>query len=225
MSRVWICVFFLMAITRSAYGGLGSVVSPSCPIKCDVFVEVQALRQMVNQESLIRMGIDAQTQELRKTVADLMTKLLQINSSLESTSSSQQTRLGEGISKVTKRLEALNRSDLDLDTQIELVNSSMRTLVTDVITKLQQVNSSLESNLKSQQASVKGGISKVTKRLEEINISVLDADTRIERVNSSLKQALTRVERDVQTLKQPSEKVQGILKIHNSNLTSVLTYM
>ena len=122
MSPIWLRVFVLLAIMYSVYGGLGSVVSPSCPIKCDVFVEVQAIRQMVNQESLIRMGIDAQTQELRQTVADVMTKLQQIYSSLESTSSSQQTRLEEGISTVTKRVEELNRSVLDVDTRLGQIN-------------------------------------------------------------------------------------------------------
>ena len=37
MSPIWICVFFLLAKPYPVYGGLGSVVSPSCPIKCDVF--------------------------------------------------------------------------------------------------------------------------------------------------------------------------------------------
>ena len=218
MSPIWLCVFVLLAIIYSVYGGLGSVVSPSCPIKCDLFLEVQAIRQMVNQESLIRMGIDAQTQELRKSVADLITKLLQINSSLESSSTSQQTRLEDGISKVQKRLEQLNRSGLDLDTRLELVNSSIRTMVTDEIKKLQQVNSSLEYILKSEQSSLKGGISKVKKRLEDLNRSVLDADTRLEQINSSLKEALARVERDVQTLNQTSDQMQGILNIYHSDL-------
>ena len=126
MSQIWLCVFVLLAKPYPIYGGLGSVVSPSCPIKCDVFVEVQAIRQMVNQESLIRMGIDAQTQELRKTVSDVITKLQQINSSLESTASSQQTSLEIGISTVTNRLEELNRSVLDTDIRIGQVNSSMK---------------------------------------------------------------------------------------------------
>ena len=221
MSRSLIYVLCLFAITTSVYSYTGSEVPPSCRLKCDVLGEVQDIRQMVNQESLIRMGIDAQTQELRKTVADVITKLQQINSSLESTASSQQSRLEDGISKVTKRLEALNRSDLDLDTRLELVNSSMRTIVTDVIPKLQQKCSFLESNLNSQQSSLKGGISKATKRLEEINQSVLDTDTRLGQIHSSLKQALARLERDVQTLKQTSDKMQGIVMIYNSKLTSM----
>ena len=154
MSPIWLCVVVLLAKPYPVYGGLGSVVSPSCPIKCDVFVEVQAIRQMVNQESLIRMGIDAQTQELRKTVTDLMAKLQQINSSLESTSSSQKTRIEEGISTVTNRQVELNRS-------------------------------------------------------------VLETDARIGQIHSSLKRALARVERDVQTLKQTSNQMQGIFKSHS----------
>ena len=87
------------------------------------------------EESLTRNGIDVQTQELRKTIADVMTKLHQINSS----SCLQQTRLEEEISKVTKRLEELNRSVLDVDFGLLLVNSSMIKTVTDVLTKLQQI--------------------------------------------------------------------------------------
>ena len=76
MARTWIYgAFCLLAIATSVHSDTGSEVPPSCPLKCGVPVEVQALRQMVNQESIIRMGIDAQTQELRKTVTDVITNI------------------------------------------------------------------------------------------------------------------------------------------------------
>ena len=111
------------------YSDTGNEVSSSCPLECDILREVQAIRLMVNQESIIRMGMDAQTQELRKTVTDIITKLHQINSSLESTSSSQQTGIEDGISKVTRRLEELNRSVLGMENIFGQMNSSLQ--VTD----------------------------------------------------------------------------------------------
>ena len=125
MSRPWIYAFCIYVMTTSVYSDTGNEVPPSCPLKCDVLGEVQTIRKMVNQESHIRMGIDAQTQELRKTVTDLITKLHQINSSLESTSSSQQTSLEDEMSKVTKRLEEFSRSVLDMDTRLGQINSSL----------------------------------------------------------------------------------------------------
>ena len=216
MSRLWICVFCLFAIATSVHSDTGSEVPPSCPLKCDVLGEVNAIRQLLNQESIIRMGIDAQTQELRKTVTDVIKKLQQINSSMESTSNAQQTSLEEGISKVTNIIEELNGSVLDMDTRIVLVNSSMRKTVSDILTKLQQINSSLESSSNLQQTSLEDNISKVTMKLEQLDRSVLDADTRIRQINASLEEALTKMERDVQTLKnvqtlkQPSDQMQGI---------------
>ena len=162
MSKPWIYAFCLFAITTSIYSDTDSEAPPSCPLKCDVLGEVNVIRQLVNQESIIRMGIDAQTQELRKTVIDIMTKLQQINSSL-----------------------------------------------------------AMESSSTSQQTSLEDRISKVTKTLEQLNLSVLDADTRFGQVNSSLEQALARVERDVQTLQQTSDQMQGILNIYHRNLTSM----
>ena len=104
---------------------------------------------------------------------------------------------------------------------IDAQTQELRKTVTDVMTKLQQINSSLESSSTSQQISLEDGISNVTKTLEQINRSVLDADARLGQIHSSLKRALARVERDVQTLKQTSDKVQGILNIYHRNLTSM----
>ena len=69
---------------KSLYCNTGSDPATSCPIKCDVVQEIHnlrqtfnqetiALRQLVNQESSLRMGLDTQLQDLWKTVTDSLT--------------------------------------------------------------------------------------------------------------------------------------------------------
>ena len=62
---------------KLSYGDTGSGSASSCPSKCDLIQEIQdlrhtfvqetsVLRQLVNQESILRMGLDAQVQDLCK---------------------------------------------------------------------------------------------------------------------------------------------------------------
>ena len=105
MSTIGILAVCLLSMTKSIFGNTDSQVSQSCPYKCDLVKEITLLRQMVNHESILRMGLETQVQDLRKAISDGLTEVRQnvqqINSSLESSSSSQQTRLTDEISKIT----------------------------------------------------------------------------------------------------------------------------
>ena len=90
----------------------GSEVPLSCPLRCDLLQEIQTLRQLVNQESILRMGIDTQIQDLRKTVTETLIELRQngqlLNASLEDTKATVQ------------------RLEKDTDTRINYANSSVQ---------------------------------------------------------------------------------------------------
>ena len=122
MSTLWILTVCLMAVTKSILGNTGSKTPQSCPYKCDLLQEITLLRQMVNHESILRMGLETQVQDLRKSMSDGLTEVRQnvqqINSSLESSSTSQQASLKDEISKVTVQLENLEQSVRDTDTRL-----------------------------------------------------------------------------------------------------------
>ena len=70
------------------------------------------LRQLVNQESFLRMGIDAQVQDLRKTVTETLKELRQ-NGQLLNAPSEETTTMVQILEK-------------DADTRIKDVNSSVQ---------------------------------------------------------------------------------------------------
>ena len=185
--------------------------------------ETQALRQLLNQESSLRMGIDSQLQELRKTVTDGLTDarqtIEQMNSSLESSSSSQQTRLQDEISKVTEQLEKLDGSVQDTDVRLGMAENTTNDGLLEVRQNLQLINSSLVSSSSLQQTRLQGELSKVTGKLENLERSALETDTRLVRTENSItaiqsgnnntKQVLTSVQRNIQALNQTSNQLQG----------------
>ena len=112
MFGILVYAVIILLLGGTAYGDTGSEVPLSCPLKCDLLHEIQTLRQLVNQESILRMGIDAQMQDLRKTITNAPKELRQngqlFNSSLDD------------IATVVLRLEK------DTDTRIKDLNSSVQ---------------------------------------------------------------------------------------------------
>ena len=200
MSTLWIEAICFLAVTKSTFGDTGSASPQSCPYQCDLMQEITLLRQMVNQESILRMGLETQIQDLRKSVSEVRQDVQQINSSLESSSIAHETRLKDEISKVTGHLENLERSVRDTDTGLEKTNNIINDGLTEVRQNVQQINSSLESSSSSQEAWLKNEISQVTGKLENLIRSDRDMDTRLGRINNIINVGLTEVRQDVQQI-------------------------
>ena len=103
---------YTLFLDGMVYGDTGSEVPLSCPLKCDLLQEMQTLRQLVNQESILRIGIDAQLQNLRKTVTETLKELRQ-NGQL----------LNPSFEETTAMVQILEK---DTDTRIKDVNSSVQ---------------------------------------------------------------------------------------------------
>ena len=65
-----ICVYLFCAslLISAVYGSKGSDAAHSCSIKCDVVQEVTLLRQLLNQESLLRINTNNEIMDLKKAV-------------------------------------------------------------------------------------------------------------------------------------------------------------
>ena len=68
MYGIWIYVACSLVLVRSLFGKTASGVQKSCPIKCDLIQEIQLLRQLLNQESLLRVSTNNRLHELKNTL-------------------------------------------------------------------------------------------------------------------------------------------------------------
>ena len=46
----------------------------TCNLKCDLLHHIQTLQQQMTQETIVRLGLDAQVQDLRKSFHDFVTE-------------------------------------------------------------------------------------------------------------------------------------------------------
>ena len=63
-----VCAVCILVMVESMYGDTGSGVPTACPVKCDLIQEIQILRQLLNQESILRINTNDRLQELEKIV-------------------------------------------------------------------------------------------------------------------------------------------------------------
>ena len=145
----------------------------------------------------------------------------QINSSLESSSSSQEARLKNEISKVTGHLENLERSVRDTDTRLGRTNYILNVGLTEVRQDVQEINSSQVTSSNMHKARLKMEILNVEQKVVKLERSFQDTGTRLERTDNTIiamqsenkdtKKVLTTVQRDIQTLNHSSLQLQGNL--------------
>ena len=71
-----VCIFLLclIAVTTSTKGDTDSKPLQTCNIKCDLLHHIQTLQQQMTQETIVRLGLDAQVQDLRKSFQDFVTE-------------------------------------------------------------------------------------------------------------------------------------------------------
>ena len=65
-----ICLYLFCAslFIDTVYGSKGSDATHSCTLKCDVVQELTLLRQLLNQESLLRINTNNEIMDLKKAV-------------------------------------------------------------------------------------------------------------------------------------------------------------
>ena len=129
MSVTWMYLACLFVMVGSTYGNTGTDTRQSCHIKCDVVQELTLIRQLLNQESLLRIHTNDEIQELKKAVKDLSHNSNQLNSSI--------------ATKIDSLERATNNQFTDVTSSMQRAESTIQTL-----------EATTDSRLKSVQASV-----------------------------------------------------------------------
>ena len=157
MYVTWMYLVCVSMMVGSAHGNTGTDTRQSCHIKCDVVQELTLIRQLLNQESLLRINNNNEIQQLKKAIKHLGRNSKQLNISIEETAM-----------KIESLQRATNNQFTDLTTSVQRADSTIQTLeattnnqYTNVTTSLQRTESTIktldtttDSRLKSVQASV-----------------------------------------------------------------------
>ena len=114
MVGVWIFLICLHIGTTSIEGNTDSKLQNSCNLKCDLLQHINTLQQQTNQETIIRLGLDSQVQDLRKLFADVTEELQGIS------------ELNDTITKSIKILEHLRQSTGTRVTSLQNENKDIR---------------------------------------------------------------------------------------------------
>ena len=103
MCGIIFLVFSIVVMLGEVRGNTGTPNHKfqSCELKCDMVQEVTLLRQLLNQESLLRINSNNELQELKKALADIKRDTQQINASFEQRATSVETRLTTAESAIT----------------------------------------------------------------------------------------------------------------------------
>ena len=133
MSRQWIIVLCILIVTNTIYGNTGSKNQETCPIKCDLLQNIQLLQQQMTQETIVRLGLDAQVQDLRKSFTDVVKQLQDtihvMNKSLEEKGSFI-TKLQENEHVMNKSLEERGAFITELQKENTDIKQTLQTLKT-----------------------------------------------------------------------------------------------
>ena len=115
MSATSFFVVCLIALKQSIYAGTGSQVSSSCSLKCDLVQEVTLLRQLVNQENLLRIGLETQLQELRTAFSDDLAKVKTSIRRSKNTIQGLEQAVENGNKDTKQKFQALERDVTSLN--------------------------------------------------------------------------------------------------------------
>ena len=130
MSATVFFVVCLIVLKKPINAGTGSKVQSSCSLKCDLVQEITLLRQLVNQESLLRIGLDAQLQELRSQVKQNGQQITIQNASLEAKSTilgrlerGMEAQLAEVKTSIRRTENTIQGLEQATDTRISAVEN------------------------------------------------------------------------------------------------------
>ena len=121
MDRVGIFFICLFAVTCTTptKGDTESKLQQTCNIKCDLLHHIQTLQQQMTQETIVRLGLDAQVQELRKSFHDfvrvnsqVMNKTFEEKDALITELQRENTGMKQKLGAVEKVLASLNQTFL-----------------------------------------------------------------------------------------------------------------
>ena len=183
MSVTWMYLVCVSVMLGSTYGNTGTDVRTSCPVQCDAVQELTLIRQLLNQESLLRINTNNEIQELKKAVKHLSHNSYQLNTSI--------------ATKIESLERTTNNRLTDVTTSVQRAESAIQTLETTTDSRLKSVKSSVQrarSSITSMQ-----NIQRATKQdLTTLETSV----TAIRNDNTAARGDLTKLERTLTSMNQ-----------------------
>ena len=115
MSVTWVYLACLFVMMCSTYGNTDTDTRQSCHIKCDVVQELTLIRQLLNQESLLRINTNNELQELKKEIKHLSRNSNHLN-----------TSIGETVAKIESLERATNNQFTDVATSVQRAESTLK---------------------------------------------------------------------------------------------------
>ena len=205
MYGIWIYVACTLVLVGSMYGDTGKVFPTSCPVKCDLIQEIQILRQLLNQESILRIDMNTQLQELRKEIKENRKNAQSTNATIQETMVAM-----EKLEEATNlKLNYVNASTQRAENSINALQNTNRGTI-QKLTKLEQ-----SANTKLTEVSIS------IKRTEAAITAVQNTNRGTEQTITNLEQAtntnMTELNRSVKRVERSINAVQ------NSNRSTSIT--
>ena len=110
----------LSVLTRSVYAGKGSATSNACNVKCDVVQELTLFRQLLNQESILRMNTNNEIKDLKKMITRTRSSITAVQhenkatkqklTMLESSVSTEMTNTRAALTTLERTVTSMNQT-------------------------------------------------------------------------------------------------------------------
>ena len=195
MSGLWMHLICLSVLTGSVYAGKGSAASNACHVKCDMVQELTLLRQLLNQESILRINTNKEIQELKTMIKDVVTEHRQNRDQVNTT-----------IEDITMKIDSLNKST--------------HTQLTEMTTSLQRLEGTTDSKIENVKATVQRTRRSIT-ALETDNISIKQGQSNLESLINTLQNEHQSTKQGQSTLESSVTALQKANQAARQDITTV----
>ena len=113
----------LSVLAGSVYAGKGSAASNACPVKCDVVQELTLLRQLLNQESILRMNSNNEIKDLKKLITRTKNSITAMQQDNRATKQ-KLTTLESSVNTVKANNRATRRDLTKLERTVTSINQT-----------------------------------------------------------------------------------------------------
>ncbi|KAK3106269.1 hypothetical protein FSP39_016407 [Pinctada imbricata] len=113
----------LLVLIRQVISDTESDYTTQCPARCDTLKEVDVLRQLLNQESLLRMSLDQQVQSQKMIIQDLENEIDVLNRTTE-IQDLRQLLIQESLQRISLNQQVQNQTKMIqfLKNELDMIN-------------------------------------------------------------------------------------------------------
>ena len=198
MKMHWISVCILCAslLIDAVYGGKNSNAGQSCTVKCDVVQELTLLRQLLNQESLLRINTNNEIMELKKAMKDIVADFNQVRHQVNTSIGETATKIEETAMKVENLEKSTTAQHTETSTAVQRAENTVQGLDSRLTKVKASVNRARRSmtTLQNDNRVVKQDLTSLTNSV-----------TTVKNDNRAAKKDLTSLQRTMTSMKQTSQ--------------------